>query len=203
MKHRQNKRRFGRTTEHRQAMFRNMVTSLIQAERVETTHARAKEVRRLADKMVTLGKNGSLHSRRRAAAVVRDKEALRKLFGDLAERYEERPGGYTRITSIGNRRGDNAPMAVIQFVEEEYRPGRRRRRRRRRAKATGEATAAKAEALSEESAKEAEAASTEEAGAESAEKVEAEAAEKPEAEADPEEKPEAEAAKKPEADPKE
>ena len=143
MKHRQNKRRFGRSTAHRQAMFRNLVTSLIVEERIETTHAKAKELKRLADKMVTLGKNGSLHSRRRAAAVVRDKDAVRKLFSELAERFAERPGGYVRVTPIGQRLGDAASMAVIEFVQEEYHPRRRRRRRRRKSGAdAGEAASA-------------------------------------------------------------
>jgi large subunit ribosomal protein L17 len=112
-------RKLGRTSSHKEAMLRNMVTSLIQHERIRTTDAKAKELRKLAEKMVTLGKKGSLHARRQALAVVRDKSMVSKLFGELAERYKERAGGYTRIVKAGYRYGDNAPISIIEFISDE------------------------------------------------------------------------------------
>lgn len=119
-------KKLGKETAHRKAMFRDLVTDLIINERIETTEAKAKELRSFADQMVTLGKRGDLHARRQAAAFVRKKnveteegeqqDAIQKLFGDIAGRYEERQGGYTRIRKIGPRRGDNAPMVIIEFV---------------------------------------------------------------------------------------
>lgn len=97
-------------------MFRNMVTSLIEEERITTTLPKAKELRRIADRMVTLAKQGSLHSRRRAAAVVKNKAAVKKLFSDLGPRYSGRNGGYTRILKLGHRHGDSAPMAIIEYL---------------------------------------------------------------------------------------
>ena len=94
-----------------------MVTSLLEHERIRTTDAKAKEVRGLADKMITLGKRGDLHARRQALAVIRDKEVTAKVLGELAERYRERAGGYTRIIKVGNRAGDAAPQAIIELVD--------------------------------------------------------------------------------------
>ncbi|MFO1462658.1 MAG: 50S ribosomal protein L17 [bacterium] len=116
MRHQVRKKRFSRTTSHRIAMFRNMVTSLIQEERITTTLPKAKELRRFAEKMVTLAKNGSLHARRQAAAFVRSNEAVHKLFAELGPRFKERQGGYTRILRLGNRLGDGAPMAIIEYL---------------------------------------------------------------------------------------
>jgi len=118
MRHRVDTRKLGRTSAHRQAMYRNMVTSLLEHERVETTHAKARELRRVADQMITLGKRGDLHARRQAAKVVRSKSVAGKLFGELAERYASRPGGYTRVLRLRRRVGDAAEMSIVELVEE-------------------------------------------------------------------------------------
>jgi len=117
MKHRVVGRRLDRTTEHRTAMLRNMVTSLIRHERIQTTTPKAKELKRFTDKVITLAKKGTAHSRRIAHREVRDVEALSKLFDTLAGRYEKRPGGYTRIIRVGRRAGDNAELSVIELVD--------------------------------------------------------------------------------------
>jgi large subunit ribosomal protein L17 len=117
MKHRVVGRRLDRTTEHRTAMLRNMATSLFRHERITTTTPKAKELKRFADKMVTLAKKGSPHARRIANRDVRDVEVLNKLFGSLADRFKARPGGYTRIVRVGRRHGDNADMAVIELLD--------------------------------------------------------------------------------------
>jgi large subunit ribosomal protein L17 len=98
-------------------MFRNMVTSLLQHERITTTDAKAKALRGLADRMITLGKRGDLHARRQALRVIRSKDVTAKLFDELADRYRDRPGGYTRVIKVGNRSGDCAPVSVIELVE--------------------------------------------------------------------------------------
>lgn len=110
-------RRLSRTSAHREAMIDNMVTSLLRHERIRTTVPKAKEARIVAEKMITLGKKGSLHNRRTAAKVVNDREVLAKVFGPLAERYAERPGGYTRIIRLGKRLGDAAEMALLELVD--------------------------------------------------------------------------------------
>jgi large subunit ribosomal protein L17 len=117
MKHRVVGRRLDRTTEHRTAMLRNMVTSLLRHERIATTTPKAKELKRFADKIITLGKRGTPHARRIAARDVRDLEVIEKLFGPIAERFAKRPGGYTRVVRTGRRTGDNADMSVIELVE--------------------------------------------------------------------------------------
>ena len=117
MKHRVVGRRLDRTTEHRTAMLRNLVTSLLEHERIKTTTPKAKELKRFADKIITLGKKGTAHARRTAAADVKSPEILAKLFDDVAERFKSRPGGYTRIIRVGNRVGDNASMAFIELVD--------------------------------------------------------------------------------------
>lgn len=122
MRHNKSGRRLGRNSSHRAAMMRNMVTSLIEHERITTTDARAKELRKIADKMITLGKRGDLHARRQALQVIRDRKVVGKLFEMVAPRYKERPGGYTRIVKVGNRVGDNAPLSIIELVEEEFTP---------------------------------------------------------------------------------
>jgi large subunit ribosomal protein L17 len=94
-----------------------MVTSLMQHERIQTTDAKAKELRGIADRMITLGKRGDLHARRQAAAVLRDKSVTSKVFGELADRYRERPGGYTRVIKLGNRVGDAAPVSIVELVD--------------------------------------------------------------------------------------
>lgn len=119
MRHNNAGRRLGRTTSHRIAMFRNMVTSFLNHEKITTTDAKAKELRTIAEKMITLGKKGDLHAMRQAAAYIRDKKVVTKLFTTIAPRYKERPGGYTRIIKLGIRPGDNAPLSIIELVEEE------------------------------------------------------------------------------------
>jgi large subunit ribosomal protein L17 len=108
--------KLGRTSAHRSALFRNMVTSLLQHERIETTDAKAKEVRRIAERMITLGKRGDLHARRHALRVIRSREIAAKVFGDLAERFRERAGGYTRIVKHRIRVGDAAPLSIVELV---------------------------------------------------------------------------------------
>ncbi|MDY0302120.1 MAG: 50S ribosomal protein L17 [Trichlorobacter sp.] len=119
MRHNKSGRRLGRTTSHRIAMFRNMVTSLLSHERIITTDAKAKELRSVAEKMITLGKRGDLHAHRQAASFIREKSVVTKLFNTIAPRYKERQGGYTRIIKLGQRAGDAAPMSVIELVEEQ------------------------------------------------------------------------------------
>jgi large subunit ribosomal protein L17 len=118
MRHNKAGRRLGRTTSHRVAMFRNMVTSFLTHEKVVTTDAKAKELRPIAEKMITLGKKGDLHAIRQAAAYIRDKKAVTKLFSVIAPRYKERQGGYTRIVKLGMRPGDAAPCSLIEFVQD-------------------------------------------------------------------------------------
>ena len=117
MRHLKDKKHFGRTGAHRKAMFRNMVTSLLEIERITTTLPKAKELSRIAERMVTLGKKGTLADRRRALGYIRSKGVTAKVFDTLADRYKERPGGYTRIYKLGTRAGDNAPMAIIELVD--------------------------------------------------------------------------------------
>ena len=117
MKHRVVGRRLDRTTEHRTAMLRNLVISLLDHEKIKTTAPKAKELKRFADKIITLGKKGSAHARRTAAVHVHDTRILGKLFEDVAVRFKSRPGGYTRIIRVANRVGDNAQMAVIELVD--------------------------------------------------------------------------------------
>jgi large subunit ribosomal protein L17 len=117
MRHRVRAGVLGRSSSHRLAMYRNLVTSLLEYERIETTDAKAKGVRRLAERMITLGKRGDLHARRRALRVIRSRKVTAKVFDDLAERFRDRPGGYTRIVKVRNRMGDAAPMSIIELVE--------------------------------------------------------------------------------------
>ena len=109
--------KLGRTTSHRKAMLRTMVTSLLKYEKIQTTDMKAKELKKVADKMISLGKRGDLHARRQAAAYVRERDMVGKLFGEISERFKERAGGYTRIVKSGYRAGDNAPMSIIEFVQ--------------------------------------------------------------------------------------
>ena len=120
MRHNKSGRTLGRNSGHRNAMMRNMVTSLIAHEKITTTDMRAKELRKLVERMITLGKRGDLHARRQAAAVIRDRKVVAKLFDLIGPRYKDRPGGYTRIYKLGNRLGDNAPLSQIELVEEEF-----------------------------------------------------------------------------------
>jgi large subunit ribosomal protein L17 len=117
MNHRRNQRKLSRTSSHRKALLRNMVTSLLEHEAIRTTDAKAKELRGVAEKMITLGKRGTLHARRQALSTIRSKEVTTKLFEELAGRYRTRAGGYTRIVKLGRRPGDAAPMALIELVD--------------------------------------------------------------------------------------
>lgn len=118
MRHRLSGRKLNRTSSHRKAMFRNMAVALLKHEQIKTTLPKAKELRAIVDKIITLGKRGSLHTRRQALSRLNNDVAITdKLFTALAERYAERPGGYTRVLKAGYRYGDNAPMAVIELVD--------------------------------------------------------------------------------------
>ncbi|SFB42027.1 LSU ribosomal protein L17P [Rhizobium sp. NFR07] len=117
MRHAKAGRKLNRTASHRKAMFTNMAASLITHEQIVTTLPKAKEIRPIVEKLVTLGKRGDLHARRQAISQVQDQDAVRKLFDVIASRYATRNGGYLRIMKAGYRQGDNAPMAVIEFVE--------------------------------------------------------------------------------------
>lgn len=117
MYHGHAKRRFGRTHEHRKAMFANMCQALIKHEQITTTLPKAKDLRPVVEKLVTLGKRGDLHARRQAIAQIKDVALVGKLFAVLGPRYKERHGGYTRVLKAGFRYGDNAPLAVIEFVD--------------------------------------------------------------------------------------
>jgi large subunit ribosomal protein L17 len=117
MRHQKKTIKLGRTAEHRKALLANQVCSLIEYQRIKTTLAKAKAVRPLAEKMVTLGKRGSVHARRTALATLRQKNAVKKLFDDIAPRSTDRNGGYTRIIKLGQRKSDSAPMAFIEWVD--------------------------------------------------------------------------------------
>ncbi|WP_321394732.1 50S ribosomal protein L17 [uncultured Desulfuromusa sp.] len=120
MRHNKSGRRLGRKPDHRQHMMRNMVTSFFENEKITTTVTRAKELRKVVDKMITLGKRGDLHARRQALQTISDQKVVAKLFEMIAPRFSGRPGGYTRIIRLENRQGDNAPMAIIELVEEGF-----------------------------------------------------------------------------------
>ena len=117
MRHRKATVRLNRTASHRKAMFRNMVTSLFREERVQTTVPKAKEARRVAERLITFAKRGDLHARRQAGRVVQDPAVLKKLFDEIGPRFAERPGGYTRIMKTGFRAGDNAPMSILELLQ--------------------------------------------------------------------------------------
>ena len=127
MRHGKSVSKLGRTTSHRIAMLRNMVTSFLKYEQVRTTDAKAKALKRVADKMITLGKRGGLHARRQALSFIRDKDVVQKLFDELSLRYRERAGGYTRIMKIGYRAGDNAPLSLVEFIREDAKEKTRRK----------------------------------------------------------------------------
>lgn len=117
MRHRNKGRKFNRTASHRKAMFANMAAALIKHEQIVTTLPKAKDLRAVTDKLITLGKRGDLHARRQAIAQIRDEKMVKKLFEVLGPRYQERSGGYTRVLKAGFRYGDNAPLAVIELVD--------------------------------------------------------------------------------------
>jgi len=117
MRHGMSGRKFNRSSPHRQAMFANMAAALVKHEQIKTTLPKAKDLRRVVDRLITLGKRGDLHARRQALSVLRDHKVTAKLFDELATRYKERSGGYTRVLKAGFRYGDMAPMAVIELVD--------------------------------------------------------------------------------------
>ena len=117
MRHRKGPRKLNRTSSHRKAMFANMATALVKHEQILTTLAKAKALRGVVDKLITLGKRGDLHARRQALSTIKDRALVEKLFSTLAERYADRPGGYTRVLKAGFRYGDSAPMAIIELVD--------------------------------------------------------------------------------------
>ena len=116
MRHKVTGRRLGRPSGHRKALYRGLVRDLLLRERIRTTLAKAKEVRGMAEKIITFGKKGELHHRRLALAFVTDKNVVAKVFDELSERYAERQGGYTRVLKLGPRKGDGAPMAILELV---------------------------------------------------------------------------------------
>jgi large subunit ribosomal protein L17 len=117
MRHRKTGRQLSRTVAHRRATLRNLASSLFQHGRIETTTAKAKELRPFAERLITLARQGGLHARRQAGRHIQDRAVLGKLFDEIGPRFQERPGGYTRILKLGNRRGDAAEMALIELVE--------------------------------------------------------------------------------------
>ena len=117
MKHNIKNKKLNRTSTHRKAMFMNLSNALIKHEQITTTLPKAKELKRFVEKIITLGKNGDLTSRRKAISILQDQEMVKKVFDTISERYKERNGGYTRVIKLGNRFGDNAPMAVIELVD--------------------------------------------------------------------------------------
>ena len=117
MRHGFGHRKLNRSVSHRKAMFANMAVALLKHEQIQTTLPKAKDLRRVVDRLITLGKRGDLHARRQAMSMLRDRAITAKLFAELAERYKERPGGYTRVLKAGHRYGDMAPMAVIELVD--------------------------------------------------------------------------------------
>ena len=117
MRHHRSGKKLGRDASHRKALYANLAGALIEHGRIKTTVTKAKAVKPFAEQMITLGKRGDLHARRQAVAFLRQKPVVKSLFDDVAPRYAERPGGYTRIIKLGPRRGDNAPMSIIEFVD--------------------------------------------------------------------------------------
>ena len=136
MRHLKSGRQLSRNSSHRWAMMRNLITALLREEKIQTTDPKAKELRRWVDRVITLGKQGSLHARRQVLSIVQDKAVVRKLFDTIGPRFMDRPGGYTRIIKLGIRRGDAAKMALIELVggegEKEAAGGGKKRRRTRR-----------------------------------------------------------------------
>ena len=147
MRHLKSGRQLSRNSSHRWAMMRNLITALLREEKIRTTDPKAKELRRWVERVITLGKAGSLHARRQALSIVQDKAVVRKLFDTIGPRFKDRPGGYTRIIKIGIRRGDAAQMSVIELVGSDDEKatssgGARRRRRARRQPAQQQEAAA-------------------------------------------------------------
>lgn len=159
MRHNNAGRKLGRNSSHRKAMYRNMVTSLFEHGRVQTTDAKAKEVKRIAEKLITIGRKNDLAARRRALGYIMSRDVVAKLFDEISPGFGARPGGFTRIIKVGNRKGDNAPISILELVKEEYKP-------KAVAKAPKKAAAPKAAKPKVEAAPAVEEAKTEEAPAE-------------------------------------
>jgi large subunit ribosomal protein L17 len=130
MRHRKAGIKLNRTSSHRDAMFRNMVTSLFKYDRLETTDAKAKELRRWADHMITLAKRGDLHARRQAMSIIREKSVVHKLFEEAAQRFGQTAGGYTRIVKLGRRKGDAAPFSMIELISVEQKPKKKKKKKK-------------------------------------------------------------------------
>jgi len=205
MRHLKAGRQLGRNSSHRKAMFRNMSVSLLNHESITTTDAKAKELRRHVEKIITLGKRGTLEARRRARIMINDKEALQKLFSTLAERFKERPGGYTRIVKLGMRPGDNAPLSLVQLVQEEVTLTPKKAAKPKKAAEKAPVKEVAAEETAAEAVEEPAAETAEEVAAEAPAEAAAEAVEEPVVEAAEEAKEEvkAEAAEEPVAESKE
>ena len=157
MRHQKKTVKLGRTADHRRALLANQVCALIEHQRIKTTLAKAKAVRPLAERMVTLGKNGSVHARRRALAVLRQKNVVKRLFDDIAQRSAERNGGYTRIIKLGARKSDSARMAFIEWVDAEHiaeeKPKKEKKAKRKEPEAKPQQTTPEAEPPTGEEAK--------------------------------------------------
>jgi len=130
MRHRKFGVKLNRTSSHRKAMFRNMVTSLFKYDRIQTTDTKAKELRRWADHLITLAKRGDLHARRQALSIVREKDVVHKLFEEASDRFGKIAGGYTRIIKTGRRSGDAAPMSLIELITFEEKPKKKKKKKR-------------------------------------------------------------------------
>jgi large subunit ribosomal protein L17 len=152
MRHRKAGAKLGRTASHRNAMMRNMVTSLFEYDRVVTTEAKAKALKPLAEKMITLAKRGDLHARRQALSVLTKKSVTHKLFADIKDRYMDRAGGYTSIVKIGPRRGDCAEMAVLELIKPEDQDKAKKKSKKKKSPKKKEAPKAEAQAPKEEAA---------------------------------------------------
>jgi len=156
MRHLKSGRKLSRNSSHRWAMMRNLVTSLLREEKIQTTDPKAKELRRWVDRVITLGKQGSLHARRQALAIVQDKTVVQKLFDTIASRFRDRPGGYTRIIKVGRRHGDAAPVSLVELVGSdgaaETTSGKEKKVKQGRQKAVPKATASRRKAAKEASA---------------------------------------------------
>lgn len=143
MRHLKSGRKLSRTSSHRWALIRNLITSLLREEKIQTTDPKAKELRRWVDRVITLGKQGSLHARRQALGIVQDKAVVRKLFDSIAPRFKDRPGGYTRIIKVGIRHGDAAPISLVELVsaanDATVKPGSEKKSRRARRRQPKEA----------------------------------------------------------------
>ena len=149
MRHRKAGTKLGRNSSHRNAMFRNMVTSLFKYEQIETTDTKARQLRPLAEKMITLAKRGDLHARRQALEYMKEKAVTHKLFEETKERFIERQGGYVRIVKKGVRKGDGAPVSIIQLIPDEG----AKQKRKKKGKASGDAPGGKAKSVAESNRK--------------------------------------------------